>query len=343
MISLFKQFALILFSTGCFIVSSSIAVAEDLRDLRPGVVKILSFNKLEGQLRTGTGFIVKLEEQATYIATAAHVVEGDAIPQVAFFPQANRFYPGQILGTEGHKDDGVAVLVVPGVVPEGLRSLVVSTASNISEGEETAVIGFPVEANTPWVISKGIIAGRRGADITFTGFVGEGNSGGPLLLHEQVLGIVTEMRGQLGYAVPMVTAQIALEGWGVTSEQTAYETQMAKPANGELEKVKAELEDLRHREEQRAAELEALKKREQARILQQMQRQRQHSNDAIREQIRVLEKEYTAAGASQGQPADIDKQYEIKIRISELTSKLKRVNDVPQIFFYPEPPALPAP
>ena len=275
--------------------SLTVALAEELRDLRAGVVKILSINKLEGKLRTGTGFIVRLEEQATYIVTAAHVTKGDPNPQVAFFPQANRFYPGKTLGTESGKEDGVAVLVVEGSPPKGLRSLVVNPVSTIPEGEEITVIGFPVEANTPWVISKGVLAGRRGTNITFTGLVGEGNSGGPLLLNGHVLGIVTEMRAKVGYAVPMVTAQIALEGWGVAIEQTTYETEAAKLARKELEKVQAELEALHQRDEERTAEMELLRKKEKLRTAELdaiKKREEERVVTQVKERRRALWREY---------------------------------------------------
>ena len=284
-----------------FFVTSTISEAGELGDLRAGVVKIVSINKLEGKLRTGTGFIVRLEEEAIYIATAAHVIEGDSSPQVAFFPQANRFFPARTLGTEGSKDDGVAVLIMEGSTPAGLRSLVVSPVSTIPEGEEVVVIGFPVEANTPWVISKGVLAGRRGTDITFTGLVGEGNSGGPLLLHGHVLGIVTEMRAKVGYAVPMVTAKLALEGWGVPVEQSTYEKQATKSSSEALEKVKAELETLRKRDKKRTAELQSIKKQEHDRVFQDYQQRKKN----LLRQIQDLENEKTQisiAGLS-GEPS----------------------------------------
>jgi S1-C subfamily serine protease len=74
--------------------------AQDIEDLKKGVVKITATPPGEPQ-RGGTGFIIRLEKDAAYIVTAAHVIVGDPKPKVAFFPEASRFVEARVLGIEG--------------------------------------------------------------------------------------------------------------------------------------------------------------------------------------------------------------------------------------------------
>ena len=187
--------------------------AETIEELKAGVVKIAA--EVDGKRRVGTGFIVNLEENAAYIVTVAHVIEGDQRPQVAFFPQANQFMSARVLGLDGGDPNGLAALIVEGQLPEGLRPLIADTELQVRGGEESTIIGFPGEAGTPWLVTAGNIGGRKGSRLTFTGVISEGSSGSPLLVNDKVVGVVTEMGNRLGYAVPMVTARFSLEGWGV--------------------------------------------------------------------------------------------------------------------------------
>jgi S1-C subfamily serine protease len=50
--------------------------AQDIAQIKKGVVKITAH--VEGQQpKVGTGFIVRVDKDAAYIVTAAHVTEGD--------------------------------------------------------------------------------------------------------------------------------------------------------------------------------------------------------------------------------------------------------------------------
>ena len=58
---------------------------QDIDDMKKGVVKITAH--VEGQQpKVGTGFIVRVDKNAAYIVTAAHVTEGDPKPTVTFSP-----------------------------------------------------------------------------------------------------------------------------------------------------------------------------------------------------------------------------------------------------------------
>jgi hypothetical protein len=198
------------------LVASAIALlsAQDVDDLKSGIVKIRA--QEGGTGRVGTGFIVRIQDDTVHIVTAAHVVEGDAHPDVAFFPRANEYFQSDILGIEGGDPRGVAALVVKGPrLPSGLRAFTVSSNVNVRGGESIRVIGFPGEFATPWLVIEGSIGGRRGSDISFSAVLGEGSSGGPLLLNGNVIGIISQMGSKVGYAVPITSARFALEGWGI--------------------------------------------------------------------------------------------------------------------------------
>ena len=52
---------------------------------------------VEGQQpKVGTGFVVRVDKDAAYIVTAAHVTEGDPNPTVTFFPLAQQPLAAQI-------------------------------------------------------------------------------------------------------------------------------------------------------------------------------------------------------------------------------------------------------
>jgi formylglycine-generating enzyme required for sulfatase activity len=202
------------------LIQSKWAAARDIEDLKKGVVKIAAAPFGESQ-RGGTGFIVRLEKDAAYIVTAAHVIEGDPNPQVSFFPEATRFVQARVLGIEGGEQNGLAALVVENQVPDSVQALCFEQDQKVGEGASVTAIGFPIAAATPWMVTQGTLSGRRGSMFTFAAMVDSGNSGGPLLMEDRVVGVITAMQGHLGYAVPMITAKFALEGWGVTLPELA--------------------------------------------------------------------------------------------------------------------------
>lgn len=63
-----------------FLLFPILVFATEIEDFKKGVVKITAF--VNGQPNVGTGFIVRLDKDAAYIVTAAHVIYGDSKPQV---------------------------------------------------------------------------------------------------------------------------------------------------------------------------------------------------------------------------------------------------------------------
>ena len=81
-----------LMSVICVFVFEPSAFAQNLNDLKAGVVKITTKT---GQV--GTGFIVRVEPEILYLITAAHVIAGDPEPGVEFFATRNMSVNGSVL------------------------------------------------------------------------------------------------------------------------------------------------------------------------------------------------------------------------------------------------------
>lgn len=195
--------------------------ADDPKQLLLGVVKITS-TPPEESAKVGTGFIVRLESDAAYIVTAAHVIAGDMQPQVEFFTKRNVSFPAEVLGAEGGDEvRGLALLVVRGreKLPSGLTSMPVAPGVRLSGGEEIIIIGFPRGAG-PWAIIRGSIVSRRGRDIDFAAALDEGNSGGPIIKANQVVGMVAGLGRSFGRGVPAMSVHDFLDGFGIVPEVT---------------------------------------------------------------------------------------------------------------------------
>ncbi len=191
--------------------------AQNIDDQLHGIVKISS--ESDGIRRTGTGFIVKLDADAAYILTASHVVEGDSSPRIEFYNRHGRTSSSRTLDLQGGQDKGLALLLVEGKdrLPPGLLALTFSTSVTARRGDQVVAIGFPSGADWQAIIVN--VAGRAGTDITLSGGLSEGNSGGPILKDNRVVGIVTTVR-QLGYATPAAIAKLYLEGNGLAIAET---------------------------------------------------------------------------------------------------------------------------
>ena len=141
--------------------------AQDIARLQSGVVKITA-KPPSGTTSVGTGFIVRLETNAAYIVTAAHVVAGDPNPKVEFFTKQHAQFPAEVLpGAEGDDDvGGLALLLVKGKenLPSGLGALPLASTSLMLE--DMVMIGFPLGTG-PWHITKGNIGSRQGRTIYF--------------------------------------------------------------------------------------------------------------------------------------------------------------------------------
>ena len=197
------------------------APAQDVGDVRTGVVKVIS--RAEGQQqRTGTGFIVRLDSGSAYVVTASHVVEGDAQPMVSFFDVPNQLVPTKVIGLDPTDPKGLAVLVSKNA-PDSARTLPIDTASDYRGGTPAVVVGFPLTHGTGWSVIPATVDGLKGRDLVLTAPLESGDSGGPILIAGKVVGAVVETRGQFGLGVPAAIVQLSLQGWGVFSSANAPE------------------------------------------------------------------------------------------------------------------------
>ena len=186
--------------------------AEDIAQVKKGVVKISA--QVEGKTKVGTGVVVRVDKDAAYIVTAVHVVEGDSKPMVTFFSQPQQPFVAQVAGIEGGDPQGLAALRMAGPIPEGVVALPLDLTTKVVGGEALTFIGFP-RTLPPWTVSTGRLSGMKGPTLAFQALVEEGHSGGPLLLNGQVIGVVSDTRGRLGYAVPASILAVALNGWHI--------------------------------------------------------------------------------------------------------------------------------
>jgi len=177
----------------------------------------------------GTGFIVRIEDEIAYIVTASHVVEGASLT-VNFFPNPDKGYGGTMRNMQGGNPKGLAVIKVQGPLPAGIRPLSLASNFDVKGGENATVIGFRRSPPIQWGVLQGILTGQIGADLIVSGAVAnEGNSGGPIFVNEKVVGVLTEVLDDIGYAVPASITQITLKGWGVQVEPGSSQVDRVVP------------------------------------------------------------------------------------------------------------------
>ena len=196
-------------------INSEPTYAQDIETLRAGVVKISSLS--EGKRKTGTGFIVKLEPNIAYIVTAAHVVEGDPAPQVEFFTRQNVSAKAEVRKIEGGDPQGLALIVVRGQenLPPGLVSLKLSASVQLKAGgDQVSAIGFP-SGVASWGVLRVNVVSLEGRNIVLSKDLEEGNSGGPVIKDNQVVGLVMGLNQGFGLAVPASILRTVLTNWGL--------------------------------------------------------------------------------------------------------------------------------
>ncbi len=194
---------------------SRVAGAEDVESLRAGVVKIMS--SAEGKNKTGAGFIIKLEPGIAYIVTAAHVVEGDAMPHVEFFTRQNVRVKAEVRKIEGGDLRGLALMVVRGKenLPQGLVALKLGVSVALKAGsDQVTAIGFP-SGVASWGVLHVNVVSLEGSNIVLSKDLEEGNSGGPVIKDNLVVGLVMGLNQGFALAVPASIVKTVLTNWGV--------------------------------------------------------------------------------------------------------------------------------
>jgi S1-C subfamily serine protease len=125
----------------CFaILSPGLVSAQDLAQIKKGVVKITA--QVEGKTKVGTGVVVRIEKEAAYIVTAAHVVEGDPKPTITFFTNQQQPFVGQVVGIEGGDQQGLAALRVAGPIPDSVVALPLDLTTKVAGARRSPSSAF---------------------------------------------------------------------------------------------------------------------------------------------------------------------------------------------------------
>ena len=178
--------------------------------LKSGVVKIYTKGKI-----TGSGFIIKHNKDLIYILTAYHVVENDDAPFVEFFTYDGGRTHQKIAAQRicFDRDSDIALLKVSNQdnMPPPEKLYVYKFYScRLKEQNQIQIIGVPADIDS-WTISDGQII-QVGSDVIFTGFFQQGNSGGPLVKDDDVVGIVKDSASaSCGHAIPVSLLQLFLD------------------------------------------------------------------------------------------------------------------------------------
>src|SRR5713226_5434013 len=173
--------------------SARIAAAQDLlpdlvRQIKPSVVSVLTYDAKGQPLISGTGFFIRPGE----VVTNFHVIHGARRVEIHTLEGKGRTYP--VAGTLAVDDEADLALLKVELPAERSRPLALTNALP-EEGEQVFVIGNPLRLEGS--VSDGIVSAVRevpdvGRIIQITAPVSHGNSGSPLLnMRGQVIGIVT--------------------------------------------------------------------------------------------------------------------------------------------------------
>ncbi len=192
--------------------------------IRLSVVKILDTP------RPGTGVIVSLSGGVATVLTASHVIQGatggfrvslGSSPDDPPLPVRS----DDILGMDLDPINGLAAFRVRNV-PAAARAARLGDSTALTERVELVYWGYP--GGAPRARSYGgAFSGLEGTLLVMDRSVGEGASGGPVVVNDRVVGITTSTDGQTTFAIIADVAVLALRGWGALlnrSSETAAVT-----------------------------------------------------------------------------------------------------------------------
>lgn len=214
---------------GCIItglVLQGIALAQDVDTLRSGVVKIVAIE--EGKQKTGTGFVVQHAPGNMLIVTTSHVIKGDKFPKVEFYTLRNTWIDAEVLHNDERREIALLRILDRASAPSNVKVFSLSSSRDVKDNEELVAIGFP-RGGGPWAAVRVTLASRQGIDLTLDGNIDEGNSGGPVLKQDKIVGLVTDA-DRFGRAVPAEIVTMVLEGWGIMLTENRQGTSASSSA-----------------------------------------------------------------------------------------------------------------
>lgn len=180
-----------------------------------------AFVRIDGTVQVtpcqGSGFVVGLDRGVATIVTASHVIEGAMQFQVTFNADSLRPFPiSNMVKLEARNQNGLAVFVVQGEWPSGVRPLQLAQAdARLAVGDSAFLIGYPAMASTPRTLTRSGL-GRGGIRYACDGGVDGGISDGPVVANGQAIGLITQTDASYAYAIPFTYIREILLGSGVS-------------------------------------------------------------------------------------------------------------------------------
>lgn len=150
---------------------------------------------------SGTGFFIK----NNYILTCYHVISNSV--KITIRTQKSKKEHDVIVNTI-YPDDDLAILYVKDNLIDLSNEIPIDVIKKeIDDNKSVTTLGFPLNSNN-LIASKGIISGFKDSLIQTDATLNPGNSGGPLILNNKIIGvnaikITSEKVDNVGYAIPI--------------------------------------------------------------------------------------------------------------------------------------------
>lgn len=133
--------------------------------------------------------------------TAAHVVRREQFPRVYLFSQQFESLTAEVLDKEEDDNKGLALLLLKTNEQSAskLAALKMGNTTDLGNGESVKIIGFPGGTHL-WTVDNGNVKRLEGRNLVLSGEIRGGNSGGPIILNQQAIGLVTDVSQPDAYA-----------------------------------------------------------------------------------------------------------------------------------------------
>jgi hypothetical protein len=173
------------------------AAAQNATALKAGVVRIEN-SRFAGEV--GSGFIVSIDGERVYIVTAAHVVKGAQNHRVFLYSRQHEPISAEVLNRQLDDTKGLALLLLraDARTASGLTALKFGPSEGLGNGEPVKIVGFP--GTSIWTVENSSIKRLDGNDLVLSGQIRGGDSGGPVILNQEVVGLVTDVSEPDAYA-----------------------------------------------------------------------------------------------------------------------------------------------
>jgi hypothetical protein len=171
---------------------------QDVNRLKAAVVRIENTRFKDV---VGSGFIVKIDGKNVYIVTAAHVVKGGQSHRIFLFAKQDEPLFAEVLDRQEDDTKGLALLLLKSDAQTilGLTALKLGPSNDLGNGENVKVIGFP-GGTSIWTVESANIIRLQGSELILSEEFKPGTSGGPVILNERVVGLVTDVNQSDGQA-----------------------------------------------------------------------------------------------------------------------------------------------